>query len=64
VFGTVGGLLAVGWLLFFLIGLARDDARQQAAAKQLRHWAQLVLMLWFNIEIWGRVVYTLWTWSS
>ena len=64
IMGSLGGLLVVGWLLFFVIGLARDDARQQAAATKLRQWAQLVIMFWFNIEIWGRVFYTLWHWSS
>lgn len=60
--GVSGGLLALGWLAFFIIGLARDDKLQQAAASRLRQWAQLLFMFWFNIEIWGRVVWIIWNW--
>lgn len=64
ILGSATGLFAVGWLLFFIVGLARDDQKQQAAAAKLRQWAQLIFMIWMNLEIWGRVVYTLWTWNS
>lgn len=60
--GGVTGLLAAGWLIFLILGLARDDKRQQRASTRLRQWAQLVFMAWMNVEIWGRVVYTIVTW--
>ena len=60
----MAGLLLAGWLLFFVLALVRDDRRQQEAATKLRQWGQLVVMTWVNLEIWGRVVYTIVTWPG
>ncbi len=62
IMGVLAGLLVLGWIVFSVIGMARGDDRQQGAASRLRQWAQLAVMFWFNVEIWGRVVYTIWNW--
>jgi len=35
-----------------------------ARARRQRHWLWLVLLLWFNVEVWGRVVLTIVHWKS
>ena len=62
IMGVLGGLLFAGWIVFFFIGLVRADDEQMAAAKRLRQWAVLAGLTWFNVEIWGRVVWTIVTW--
>lgn len=63
IMGGLAGLLVLGWVVFAVIGLSRGDDRQQDAASRLRQWGQLAVMFWFNVEIWGRVVYTIWNWN-
>jgi len=53
--GSVGGLLAAGSLLAFLLFIASGV---DVWLKRTRHWRRLawaVLLFWFNVEVWRRV---------
>ena len=42
----------------------RDDDRFAELGKRLRHFTTLIALFWFNLEIWGRVIWTVVTWNS
>jgi hypothetical protein len=42
--------------------LAFDIPRWLERARSLRRGTYLVLLLWFNIEVWGRVIWTIIHW--
>ena len=52
------GLSAVSFALF----IASDRQLWLRRSRMLRHWAFALVLLWFNIEVWGSVVHTLLTW--
>ena len=63
IIGVIGGLFAAGWLFTFLMYVLRDDDRLRELGQRLRHFTILIALFWFNLEIWGRVVYTIFTWN-
>ncbi len=62
IMAIAGGLLAVGWLLTLLFYVINGDDRFKDLGKRLRQWTITVALFWFNVEVWGRVVWTLVTW--
>jgi hypothetical protein len=62
--GVLGVLFAVGATFSFVIAIANDANQSLQRARRFRHWLWLVMLLWFNVEVWGRVVYTLIHWTS
>ena len=66
VFRWIIGVLALGLVsisvLSFVIFMVRDEERWIEMARQFRRLSTVALLFWFNVEIWGRVVYTLVTW--
>ena len=56
--------LGAAALLSMALFLALDIKVWLTRARRLRHATYLVLLLWFNVEVWGRVVWTLVHWSS
>lgn len=66
VFRWIIGVLALGLVsisvLSFVIFMVRDEERWIEVARQFRRLSTVALLFWFNVEIWGRVVYTLVTW--
>jgi hypothetical protein len=59
VFGMLIVLITVISLIFGIV-TARDFWYDRARRFMTYTW--MVALLWFNIEVWGRVVYTLVTW--
>ena len=59
VIGVVAGLMALGAVVSLLIFLGFDIRLWLDRARRFRHWTWLALLSWFNVEVWGRVVYTL-----
>ena len=53
--GVIAALLASGALLSLLLYLTVRIDVWAARARRLRHWTWLVLLFWFNAEIWIRV---------
>ena len=66
VFRWIIGVLAMGLVslsvLTFIMFMVQDEERWIALARQFRRLATVVLLFWFNVEIWGRVIYTIVTW--
>ena len=61
---SLAGTLGAAALLSMALFLALDIKVWLTRARRLRHATYLVLLLWFNVEVWGRVVWTLVHWSS
>ena len=66
VFRWIMGVLSVvfvgGSVLAFVLFMVLDVEAWIERARTLRRGAYLVTLFWFNIEVWGRVVYTLIHW--
>jgi len=58
----IAALLAVGALASFVLYIAFEAKPALERAKQLAAWIRLLALAWFNVEIWGKVVYTIVTW--
>ena len=56
-------LLAVGALASFGLYIAFEARPALGRAKRLAAWIRLLALFWFNVEVWGRVVYTIVTWK-
>lgn len=63
VMGVIAGLLASGALLGLALGIAFDSRIWLDRVRALRHALWVVALLWFNIEVWGRVVMALVRWG-
>ena len=62
VIGVIAALLASGALISFALFIAFDIDVWLERARTLRRGVYMALLLWFNVEVWGRVVWTLVTW--
>jgi hypothetical protein len=62
IIGGFAALFALGSVLSFVLFMAFDIEVWLQRARMFRHWLYLVLLLWFNVEIWGRVVLTIIHW--
>ena len=62
VIGTVFALFATGSVIAFVIFIAADIDLWIKRARAWRRLAWATALLWFNVEIWGRVAYVLITW--
>ena len=66
IFRWIMGVLSIvfvgGSVLCFVFFMVFDIEAWIQRARSLRHGAYLVTLFWFNIEVWGRVVYTLVHW--
>ena len=57
--GTIFALLAAASVLSLLLFLALDIPLWLKRARSLRRGAYLAGLTWFNVEIWGRIVFAL-----
>ena len=62
IIGVISALLASGALLSFVLFIAFDINVWLDRARTLRRGVYMALLLWFNVEVWGRVIWTLVTW--
>jgi hypothetical protein len=62
--GILGAFFAVGALFSFVVYIAFEAQLWLERARRLRHWLWLLLLLWFNIEVWGSVLRTIIRWST
>ena len=58
----IAALLAVGALASFALYIAFEARPALERAKRLGAWIRLVALAWFNVEVWGRVFWTLAHW--
>jgi hypothetical protein len=63
IMGVLLGLFAAGWGFTFLLYVLRDDDRLRELGVRLRRWTITLGLFWFNLEIWGRVIWTVVTWN-
>ena len=61
--GILGALLAVAALFGLGLSVALESRVWNDRAKSFRHALWLVVLLWFNVEVWGRVIYTIVHWK-
>lgn len=62
IMGVLSVLLAAGSLLSFMLFIAFDIELWLKRARSLRRGLYMALLLWFNTEVWGRVLWTLIHW--
>ncbi len=62
VIGALAALLASGSLISFVLFIALDIDLWLQRARTLRRGLYMALLLWFNVEVWGRVIGTLINW--
>lgn len=62
IMGVLSALLAAGSLLSFMLFIAFDIDLWLKRARSLRRGVYMALLLWFNTEVWGRVLWTLIHW--
>lgn len=62
IIGVISALLVSGAVISFVLFIAFDINVWLERARTLRRGAYMALLLWFNVEVWGRVIYTLVTW--
>ena len=62
IIGMIAALLGAGSALSLVLFLALDIQIWLERARTLRRGTYMALLLWFNIEVWGRVVWTIIHW--
>ena len=55
-------LFASGWVFTVASFVVSGDDRWGELGLRLRRYCYLLGLLWFNTEVWGRVLYTVFTW--
>jgi hypothetical protein len=61
--GILGALFAIGAVASFALYISFDAHVWLERARKFRRWVYLVALLWFNVEVWGRVIYTIVRWG-
>jgi hypothetical protein len=59
IIGVLAALFATGALLSFALFVAFDGELWQQRARTMRRGLYMALLLWFNVEVWGRVLWAL-----
>ena len=62
IMGVLTALLLSGALLSLVVYISSGIDLWAGRARKFRQLAWTVMLFWFNIEIWGRVAWTLWHW--
>ena len=62
IIGVLTALLASGAVLGFVLFLLQDRNDWIVLARRFRRWTWAACLFWFNVEIWGRVIWTLFHW--
>jgi hypothetical protein len=60
----IGVLLLLGAAVSFGLFIAFDAEVWRGRAKRFAAWIRLLGLTWFNIEVWGRVVWTITHWTK
>jgi hypothetical protein len=62
IMGVIAVLLASGATVSFFLFISLDIDVWLERARSLRRGAYLACLFWFNIEVWGRVLWTIIHW--
>jgi hypothetical protein len=60
----IGAVLALAAIANFGLYIAFEGKPLLERARRLGAWIRLLALGWFNVEVWGRVVWTLVHWVS
>ncbi len=63
IMGVITAGLFTGAVVSFVIFMMADIEVWIERARALRRLSFAAALFWFNVEIWGRVFYTIWTWN-
>ena len=55
-------LLAAGAMTGLAISIVFENDVWGERSRRLRAWLWVLALFWFNVEVWGRVFYTIATW--
>ena len=64
IIGGLAALLACGSLLCFVVFMTTGIDLWAERARNLRRVTSAALLFWFNVEIWGRVLWTIIHWNG
>ena len=64
IIGVLTGFFVLGALFGFILFIAFDSQLWLERARRFRHYIWVLVLFWFNVEVWGRVGYTLYHWYS
>ena len=62
--GGIAALMAALTLISFVIGMVLAHDIWLGRSRRFLHWLWLSALLWFNVEVWGRVAWTLIHWNG
>jgi hypothetical protein len=62
--GVLGGLFALVAIFGFGLFITFESQLWLQRARRFRHYIWVLALFWFNVEVWGRVVWTIWTWNK
>jgi hypothetical protein len=62
IIGVLTGLLAGGTALAFVIFIVTGGDEWMDLTRKLRRWVYLLMLFWFNFEIWRRVLLVIIHW--
>ena len=60
----IGILLVLGAAVSFGLFIAFDAALWKERAARFAAWIRLLALAWFNVEVWGRVAWTITHWMK
>jgi hypothetical protein len=63
IMGVLGAVFAIVALVSLSLQVASQSDVWLRRARHFRHWLWLLLLGWFNVEVWGRVALTIIHWK-
>jgi len=64
IIGVFSGFFVLAAIFDFALFIVFDSQLWLQRARRFRHLIWVILLFWFNIEVWGKVVYTIWHWNK
>ena len=61
--GAIAALFITGSVISFVIFITMDIPVWIERARSFKRGAYLACLLWFNVEVWGRVIWVLLHWN-
>jgi hypothetical protein len=62
IMAVIAALLATGSVVCFVLFISLDIDVWIQRARSLRRGTYLACLTWFNVEVWGRVIWTIIHW--
>ena len=62
IIGVISALLVAGSVLSFVLFMAFEINVWLERARTLRRGAWMALLVWFNVEVWGRLIFAVIAW--